>query len=156
MAPGDGAFQAAYAPSIDHDGTPEETAAHALGLLAKRREREVQMAQSLVGPHRDDLLLTVGGLALGQFGSRGQVRTAALSLRLAEAACLRDALGEEPVLLLDDVLSELDEQRRRHVLQAAAAAEQSLVTVVAGEEPPGLRGAAVTYTVEAGTLRREE
>ncbi|MDE2801549.1 MAG: DNA replication and repair protein RecF, partial [Chloroflexota bacterium] len=155
MAPDDGAFEAAYAPSIDHGGSAEEVSAHAMGLLAERREREVQMAQSLVGPHRDDLLLSVGGLDVGQFGSRGQVRTAALSLRLAEAAYLRTALGEEPVLLLDDVLSELDGQRRQHVLEAACRAEQSLVTVVEGEEPPGLHEAVATYVVEAGTLRRE-
>lgn len=155
MAPGDGGFQAVYAPSIDHDGTVEETAARALGLLAERRGREVQMAQTLVGPHRDDLLMTVGGLDVGQFGSRGQVRTAALSLRLAEAGYLRSTLGEEPVLLLDDVLSELDGQRRGHVLEAACRAEQSLVTVVEGEEPPGLQEAVATYTVEAGALRRE-
>ena len=155
MAPDDGPFEAAYAPSIDHDGSPEEAAAHAMGLLAERRGREVQMAQSLVGPHRDDLLLTVGGLDVGQFGSRGQVRTAALSLRLAEAGYLRAVLGEEPVLLLDDVLSELDGQRRQHVLEAACRAEQSLVTVVESEEPPGLHEAVATYVVEAGTLRRE-
>ena len=64
-------------------------------------------------------------------------------------------MGEEPVLLLDDVLSELDGQRRQHVLEAACRAEQSLVTVVEGEEPPGLHEAIATYTVEAGTLRRE-
>ncbi|MCY4625918.1 MAG: DNA replication/repair protein RecF [Chloroflexi bacterium] len=155
MAPGDGPFQAAYAPSIDHGGPAEEAAAHAMGLLAERRGREVQMAQSLVGPHRDDLLLTVGGLDVGQFGSRGQVRTAALSLRLAEAGYLHAVLGEEPVLLLDDVLSELDGQRRQHVLEAACRAEQSLVTVVEGEEPPGLHEAVATYVVEAGALRRE-
>ena len=155
MAPDDGAFSVVYAPSIDHDGPPEEAAAHARGLLAERRGREVQMAQSLVGPHRDDVALTVGGLDVGQFGSRGQVRTAALSLRLAEAGYLRAVLGEEPVLLLDDVLSELDGQRRQHVLEAACRAEQSLVTVVEGEEPPGLHEAVATYVVEAGTLRRE-
>lgn len=155
MAPDDGPFGVAYAPSIDHEGPPEEVAAHAASMLAERREREVHMGQSLVGPHRDDLLLTVGGLDVGQFGSRGQVRTAALSLRLAEAGHLRSLLGEEPVLLLDDVLSELDGQRRQHVLEAACRAEQALVTVVEGEEPPGLHEAVATYTVEAGTLRRE-
>lgn len=155
MAPDDGPFQAAYSPSIDHPGTAEEVASRALALLAERRHREVQLAQTLVGPHRDDLQLTVGGLDAGQFGSRGQVRTAALSLRLAEAGYLQASLGEEPVLLLDDVLSELDGQRRRHVLAAACSAEQALVTVVEGEETPGLEQAAATYTVEAGTLRRE-
>lgn len=155
MAPDDGGFAVAYMPSIDHGGPPEEAAAHARTLLAERRGREVQMAQSLVGPHRDDVLLTVGGLDVGQFGSRGQVRTAALSLRLAEAGYLRSVLGEEPVLLLDDVLSELDGQRRQHVLEAACRAEQSLVTVVEGEEPPGLHEAVATYVVEAGTLRLE-
>ena len=155
MAPDDGPFAVVYAPSIDHEGPVEAATAHAASMLAERREREVHMGQSLVGPHRDDLLLTVGGLDVGQFGSRGQVRTAALSMRLAEAGHLRSLLGEEPVLLLDDVLSELDGQRRQHVLEAACRAEQSLVTVVEGEEPPGLHEAVATYTVEAGTLRRE-
>ena len=155
MAPHDGPMAVTYTPSIDHDGAPEEIAAHAAGMLAERRRREVQMAQSLVGPHRDDVTLTVGGLDVGQFGSRGQVRTAALSLRLAEAGHLRTLLGEEPVLLLDDVLSELDGERRRHVLEAACLAEQALVTIVEGEEPHGLHEAVAAYVVEAGTLRRE-
>jgi DNA replication and repair protein RecF len=83
------------------------------GTLAAVRDQEVAAARNLVGPQRDDLELTVHGRPLREFGSRGEWRTAVVALKLAELEHLAEACGERPVLLLDDVLSELDAERRR-------------------------------------------
>ena len=96
--------------------------------LQAGKGREMAAGATLVGPHRDDLRLLIGGVEAGAYASRGQARTAGLALRLAEAAYLAACKGEAPVLLLDDVLSELDASRRRHVLERAAAHDQALIT----------------------------
>ena len=83
---------------------------------------------SLTGPHRDDLEFMVGDVNMGVFGSRGQQRTIALSLRLAESSYLKAKTGDEPILLLDDVLSELDAVRREHLLSSALSYQQVLIT----------------------------
>lgn len=96
--------------------------------LADRREREIARGVSLVGPHRDDLQFFANGVDMGVYGSRGQQRTIALALHLAEARLMRDKSGEEPVILLDDVLSELDERRRRHLLEYIQSYQQVVLT----------------------------
>jgi DNA replication and repair protein RecF len=88
-----------------------------LGQLDKLRIDEVRRGVSLLGPHRDDLRFTLGDMALGTFGSRGQQRTAVLALKLAEVALMRVETGDSPILLLDDILSELDAYRRAFLLQ---------------------------------------
>jgi len=90
--------------------------------------REIGAGVSLLGPHRDDLLFHLNGISAATFASRAQQRTIALALRLAEAGYLLERQGESPVLLLDDVLSELDGRRRAAVLAAIADYEQVLVT----------------------------
>jgi DNA replication and repair protein RecF len=156
MAAEDGELVGTYEPSIDQTGTPEEVATYISERLAAARTREIQMAQTLVGPHRDELRTTIGGVDVSQYGSRGQIRTVALSLRLAEAGYLTQTLGEEPILLLDDVFSELDEARQLRVLEAACAAEQALVTMVDGERQPSkLKEAIATFWIEAGTVTQE-
>ena len=80
------------------------------------RRAELESGQCLSGPHKDDLLAGLDGLSVKSYGSQGQTRTAAISLKLAERQLLRRQLGEEPVLLLDDVLSELDAGRQDFVL----------------------------------------
>ena len=84
---------------------------------------------SLIGPHRDDLCFVVDGIDLNTYGSRGQQRLAALSLKLAELDLLAARVGSRPILLLDDVLSELDEPNQKAVLRVAAAGGQTLLTV---------------------------
>jgi DNA replication and repair protein RecF len=85
--------------------------------------REIDQAVSLVGPHRDDFTFVLDGVDLNRYGSRGQQRLAVLALKLAEADWMRAEIGELPVVLLDDVLSELDPQRREYVLQRVAEPE---------------------------------
>jgi DNA replication and repair protein RecF len=87
--------------------------------------REIDQAVSLVGPHRDDFTFVLDGVDLNTYGSRGQQRLAVLALKLAEADWMRAEIGELPVVLLDDVLSELDPQRRGYVLQRVAEPEPS-------------------------------
>jgi DNA replication and repair protein RecF len=120
--------------------------------LAAALRRDIAIGQTTVGPHRDDVALLINGAPAGDYGSRGQQRTAALAWRLAEAAYLHEVSHEPPVVLLDDVLSELDALRREAVLQAMAPFDQVFLTTT-GAELGGttLRSAAV-YTVHRGAL----
>lgn len=123
--------------------TPGDRAALAQHLRAgweARRPREIQAAHTLSGPHRDDLLLAAAGADLRRTGSQGEQRTAALALLLASRDHLR-ARGARPILLLDDVLSELDPVRRRLLLEAVRDGGQTIVTsadpaMVAGLDRP--------------------
>ena len=105
-----------------------ELAAAFAQVMGQWGGREIGAGVSLLGPHRDDLLFHLNGISAATFASRAQQRTIALALRLAEARYLLERRGESPVLLLDDVLSELDGQRRAAVLAAIADYEQVLVT----------------------------
>ncbi|MCD7766269.1 MAG: DNA replication and repair protein RecF, partial [Lachnospiraceae bacterium] len=84
--------------------------------LAATREKDIKMKFSGVGPHRDDLCFLVDDTDIRRFGSQGQQRTAALSLKLSEIEIVKQSTSETPVLLLDDVLSELDSSRQRYLL----------------------------------------
>jgi DNA replication and repair protein RecF len=97
--------------------------------LERGRQRDVAAGMSLIGPHRDDLCFLVDGIDLNTYGSRGQQRLAALSLKLAELDLLAARVGSRPILLLDDVLSELDAEKQSAVLRVAAGEGQTLLTV---------------------------
>ena len=87
-------------------------------LLEKNREREIQKGISLFGPHRDDIDIILNGESTKIYGSQGQQRTSVLSMKLAEIDLMKEETGEYPVLLLDDVLSELDERRKEYLLES--------------------------------------
>jgi len=89
---------------------------------------EIQRGMSLIGPHRDDLGFLAGGVDMRIYGSRGQQRTVVLALKLAEAELLARKTGEQPVVLLDEVMSELDEARRRYLMQAIENSQQAILT----------------------------
>jgi DNA replication and repair protein RecF len=123
-----------------------------LAALARVRQQEVDRGTTLVGPHRDDLVLTLGDLPAKGYASHGESWSYALALRLASYDLL-SADGGEPVLILDDVFAELDSQRRERLAELVGRAEQVLVTAaVAGDVPEGLQGA--RYDVESGEVRR--
>lgn len=86
--------------------------------LLKNRERDIKMKSTSVGPHRDDICFMVNGIDIRKFGSQGQQRTAALSLKLAEIELVKQVIGDTPILLLDDVLSELDKNRQNYLLES--------------------------------------
>jgi DNA replication and repair protein RecF len=118
--------------------------------LESRRAEELRRGQTVVGPHRDDLAIELGGVDARVFGSRGQQRLLALALRLAEVAPVTEAVGTAPVLLLDDALSELDPQVRRHVLRESRTAGQVFLTTAEAEPPAG--DAAIWEVKEGGLL----
>ena len=107
-------LRARYMPSLDTEESDTERAL--MGALFVARENDIRRGTTTVGPHRDDLMLTLSGVDVRVYGSQGQQRTTALSLKLAELDIMRRELGEAPVLMLDDVMSELDPKRRRHLL----------------------------------------
>ena len=96
--------------------------------LAERQREEFARGVTLVGPHRDEMRFLANGMDLGDYGSRGQQRTSVLALKLAQVAWMRERTNEEPVLLLDEVLAELDPHRRRCLLARIGGSHQTLVT----------------------------
>jgi DNA replication and repair protein RecF len=96
--------------------------------LWRLRAEEIARGVTTTGPHRDELRFLSNGIDLGTYGSRGQVRTVMLALKLAEVAWMKGKTGQWPVLLLDEVLAELDTGRRLDLLQRLAQAEQALLT----------------------------
>ncbi len=138
------------------DGVPtrdrEALAAALLAELARVRSQEVERGVSLVGPHRDDLVLELAGLPVKGYASHGESWSYALALRLASYELLR-ADGGEPVLVLDDVFAELDEGRRDRLAELVGGAEQVLVTAaVAADVPAALAG--VRWDVAEGEVTR--
>lgn len=133
---------------------PEAIAASLAHQMGSLRAKELALGQTLVGPHRDDILLRVEGRE-ASFISRGQARCLALALRLAEARFIQEATNEQPILLLDDALSELDTQRRALLLEVARGAEQAFLTSTQREEGPLLEGCA-RFRVEKGVLIPEK
>ena len=114
-----------------------EAAARALReALQGSRGREIGAGMTLAGPHRDDLEFVLNGVSVVSFGSRAQQRTAALALRVAEARYLEAASGQQPVLLLDDMLSEMDNERRASVLDRFDGGGQVLITTAEPEVFP--------------------
>jgi DNA replication and repair protein RecF len=97
--------------------------------LIQCRQREIERGMTLIGPHRDEVRFLVNErIDLGRFGSRGQQRTAVVALKLAEVDWMRQRTGEWPILLLDEVLSELDAERREFLLTQVNGVEQALIT----------------------------
>lgn len=134
-------------------GTAGELAEQIARALKELRPRELAQGVTVVGPHRDELLLTLGGQPAGAFASRGQARTIALALRIAEATFVEKATGRKPVLALDDVLSELDAERRTRVLEASRRYEQTLLTTTDFSfVPAGFLKEARRLTISAGLV----
>ena len=101
--------------------------------LSKNRERDMKIKSTSVGPHRDDICFMAGNLDIRRFGSQGQQRTAALSLKLSEIELVRQSIHDTPVLLLDDVLSELDKHRQNYLLDSIHDI-QTLITCTGVDE----------------------
>lgn len=142
-----------YQPSwIDGPAPPERSAvAEALATrLADTRARDLEAATTLAGPHRDDVVIELSGQGARLFASQGEQRSLALSLRLAERDVAADVLGEEPILLLDDVFSELDQHRRDRLGELVSTSGQTIATATSAESLP-VRGGR-RLVVEKGRL----
>jgi DNA replication and repair protein RecF len=130
----------------------EELYAQLIGAFAEVRKQEIERGVTLVGPHRDDLVLRLGPLPAKGYASHGESWSYALALRLASYDLLR-AEGNEPVLVLDDVFAELDVRRRERLAELVAPAEQVLVTAAVEDDVPGVL-TGTRYAVAAGEVER--
>lgn len=150
----------AYQPALGKAGLPDVATANAVqerlqAALNAERHRELGAGTTLIGPHRDDVAIQLNGHAAAAYASRAQQRSIALALRLAEADLLRARTGESPILLLDDVFSELDPSRRTATARAIAGAEQVIVSSAdAATVPDALPAAVDSYRVADGQLIR--
>jgi DNA replication and repair protein RecF len=134
------------APTIGPE-TPRQALAR---RLAETADKEIWNGSTLVGPHRDDVVFEWDGRDLATFASRGQQRTAILAYKLAELDLLTELDARPPLLLLDDVFSELDPERRAHLVRRIAALPQAFVTTTTLDDlDPALRAAATIWEVNA-------
>jgi DNA replication and repair protein RecF len=121
-------YRCEWADLGDEEPTRETFAARLDAALTELAAEELRRGSSLVGPHRDDLTILVDGRDVRQFGSQGEQRTAALALRVSEFSLLQRLFAEPPILLLDDILSELDRTRRAALLAHLAPLAQVILT----------------------------
>lgn len=114
-----------YEPSIDESSFEE--------ALLRQKNKDLKLCQTTIGPHRDDMLFSIDGIDIRKFGSQGQQRTSALSLKLSEIDLVKKSIHNTPVLLLDDVLSELDSNRQNYLLNSITDI-QTIITCTGLEE----------------------
>ncbi len=143
-------LEARYMASLESD-EPTQAQVELLRLLEQGREGDIRRGATAQGPHRDDFTMLVNGYDLRLYGSQGQHRSAALSLKLAELAVMGHRTGETPLLILDDVLSELDERRREGLLKAVEGVQTFLTCVKIEDEMKTMR--LHTYDVFDGQVR---
>ncbi len=157
LAPSGGRLEVCYRPAaaglaetITEPGLAERLRA----AFQEQRATDIQAGMTRIGPHRDDIAFLLGGHDAGAFASRGEQRTAALALRLAEVALSTRRTSDPPLLLLDDILSELDAERREHVLAVAHDVDQVIITSPDEDRPaPGDLPDARRYRIQDGEIR---
>ncbi|GLV83491.1 DNA replication and repair protein RecF [Streptomyces lavendulae subsp. lavendulae] len=158
LAPGGGPLGLAYRSSagepVDSGEARTREALYEvlLAALAEVRKQEIERGVTLVGPHRDDVLLRLGDLPAKGYASHGESWSYALALRLASYELLRSE-GTEPVLILDDVFAELDARRRERLAELVAPGEQVLVTAAVDDDVPGVL-TGTRFAVSGGEVTR--
>ncbi len=146
----------AAAASLAAGEVPEIDALRAelVATLEENRDKEIERGISLAGPHRDDLVLSLGELPAKGYASHGESWSFALGLKLAAYQLLRHDLGEDPVLILDDVFAELDTGRRERLAAMVLDCEQVLITAaVDADVPTSLVGRTFAVTLGEVSLR---
>lgn len=156
IAPTNSEVAATYKSSLEltADLSRDELAEVMVAGLQERRADEIQRGLCLVGPHRDDVVLTMGPMPAKGYASHGESWSLALALRLGSFQLLRDD-AVEPVLVLDDVFAELDSTRRQRLAASVVSAEQVLVTAAVGADVP-VELAGRRYRVAAGEVTADE
>lgn len=133
--------------------TVEKIYQNLLQQLQRQKQHDIFVGSTSVGPHRDDFHFLVNGNDLQKFGSQGQQRTAVLSLKLAELDFFQEAVGDYPILLLDDVLSELDQFRQTHLLQTIQNRIQTFITTTSLDNVDlSVISAPKIFTIKAGGI----
>lgn len=139
--------------TIEYQPCVEETTF--LDTVTKMRERDLRMKSTCFGPHKDDLIFFINGSEVKKYGSQGQQRTAALSLKLAEIELVKKVVKDTPVLLLDDVLSELDSNRQQFLLNSIGQI-QTVITCTGLDEFVNSQFAVhKTFQIQNGTVIHE-
>ncbi len=146
-----------YNSNIKIDTTDESALAASIKeVFDSQTEKEIERMQTLVGPHRDDIAFFINGKNVGTYGSQGQQRTTALSIKLAEIELIHDEIGEYPILLLDDVLSELDQSRQTMLLTTIRDRVQTFVTTPSiSDIKHDILTDMKTFTILSGTVKDE-
>jgi len=152
IAPGEATLELRYLTNAEPAGA--ETTRDALQRrLIDTREKEMWNGATLIGPHRDDIAFASGERDLAAYASRGQQRTAILAYKLAQLDLLAASAGQPPLLLLDDVFSELDPDRRAHLVRRIGALPQAFVTTTTTDDlDPALVAASTVWRVSSGQL----
>lgn len=140
----DGAERLVVSPDKRYEGTEEEISSQILSELTRRYETDMRLGFTTVGPHRDDIDFSINGIDAKAYASQGQTRTAALAVKLSEVEIFKEYAGEYPVLILDDVMSELDLPRRKKLLKKIEGI-QTILTCTHAER--------VLYGTEAKKIR---
>jgi DNA replication and repair protein RecF len=141
-----------YEPNIEEKGAFKEQREEIKKALLESRERDLFNKTTYLGPHKDDLKITANGVDLRHFGSQGQQRTAALSLKLAEVTLIKNETGTDAIILLDDVLSELDQERQQLLVKTF---EENQVFITAADSSMAIKAGlseGKTLTVENGHI----
>jgi DNA replication and repair protein RecF len=149
LSAGGGLLEVAYRSSVPRADYATELARR----LRETRSEQIRLRATLHGPHRDDLELSLDGYPLEERASRGEVRTAMLALKLAELRLVEERFGERPLLLLDDVFSELDVSRRNALTSRVEGYQTVITTTDADHVDMSLRSRATLYELDAGELR---
>lgn len=150
-------LQISYTPNFELDlfGDRKQVCQAFLQQLKQEREGDIGRGITSFGPHRDELVLTVSDIDLRTYGSQGQQRTAALALRMAEIDFLREELEVTPILLLDDVMSELDKERRESLMRLLRDDMQCLLTTTnVSYFDPQILTSQTVLEIKNGTIRR--
>lgn len=148
----DGAEELKISPEKKYKGSEEELEKRLFDELSNNYERDIRLGFTVSGPHRDDLDITINGADAKNFASQGQTRTAALAIKLAEVNVFKEACGEYPVLILDDVMSELDLPRRKKLVGRTDGL-QTIITCTHAERV--LYGKNVNkIMIEGGAIKR--
>ena len=152
-------FSVSYQATIPlEDGlTPSQMKEIYIDQFKKNQTREADQATTLIGPHRDDLIFYLNEISVQTYGSQGQQRSTVLSLKLAEIELMKLSTGEYPLLLLDDVLSELDDDRQTHLIKAIENKVQTFITTTSLD---GIKqqfiNEPVVIPIEKGTILKTE
>ncbi|NLN74916.1 MAG: DNA replication/repair protein RecF [Armatimonadetes bacterium] len=146
-----------YKPNLNiAPGMTEQEIAEMHGLtLAAKREIDMNRATTHSGPHRDDLNIDINGMPAREFASQGQQRSAAIALKLAEIELIKEAVGENPVVMLDDVMAELDEVRRKRILDFTTSSQTLITTTHLSDINAQALQQAAVFEVEAATVRQQ-
>lgn len=144
-----------YRPSIPLKGETDKTAENFLRILESGQELDIERGITLKGCHRDDIIFMINNRDTRVYGSQGQQRTVVLSLKLSEIDIMKNITGESPILLLDDVMSELDDHRQKMLLNSIGEVQTIITTTDINDIPIGDNGRCEIYRVDNGNVWRQ-